>query len=375
MPPSTANQNSIDEFYMRRALMLARRGALWTSPNPMVGAVIVKNGTIIGEGYHHKFGGPHAEVNAIRSTTVPIKGSSIYVTLEPCTHHGKTPPCIDSILAAKPAAVIIGTLDPNPLVAGRSIAILKAAGIRTRIGVLETACRALNEKFFKFMQTATPFVTIKFAQSLDGRTATASGDSKWISSEPSLKLAHRERALHDAILVGIGTVLADDPELTVRRVRGRNPVRIALDPNLRIPLDSMILQEQNKARTLIVTRYRPKTGRKAAQLEKLGIGLLFLNMDPWGKLDLPELLKMLGGKGISSLLVEGGAETATHFLRQSLADRLLAITAPRLIGAGIDSVGDLGISQIKDAIRLDCRKVFRSGDDIVVDARLHRQGQ
>ena len=372
---SPKQQNMPDEFYMNRALTLARRGAGWTSPNPMVGCVIVKNGAIIGEGYHRKFGGPHAEINAIRSATMPLKGASIYVTLEPCTHYGKTPPCIDSVLAVQPAEVIIGTLDPNPQVAGRSIDLLKRAGIRTRPGVLEASCRELNEKFFKFMQTLTPFVTIKFAQSLDGRTATAIGDSKWISSEPSLKLAHRERALHDAILVGIGTVLADDPELTVRRVRGRNPIRIVLDPRLRIPPNSKVLQDQGKARTIIVTKGDSKTGRKAAQLSRQGIEVLSVKADKGGKLDLAKLLKQLGKKGISSLLVEGGSKTATLFLKQGLADRLLAVTAPRLIGTGINAVGDLGIKYVQDAILLDYRDVFRSGDDIVVDARLHRQGR
>ena len=212
-----------DEFYMKRALRLARRGEAWVSPNPMVGAVIVRRGRIIGEGYHQKFGGNHAEINAISHASEPIKGATIYINLEPCTHYGKTPPCIDSVIAAKPARVVIGTPDPNPAVAGKGIEALKRHGIKTTVGILEEACKEFNERFLKFMRTGIPFVTLKFAQSIDGRIATASGHSRWISSEQSLKFAHALRSHHDAVLVGSGTLSKDDPELTVRLVRGQKP--------------------------------------------------------------------------------------------------------------------------------------------------------
>ncbi len=366
------NTKYTDEFYMRRALALARKGEGRASPNPMVGAVIVKNGRIMAEGYHRVYGGPHAEINAIRSARETIEGSSLYITLEPCTHTGKTPPCIESILKARPAEVIIGSKDPNPLVAGRGIRILKRQGIETRVGILEEDCRNLNEKFFRYIRTLIPFVTVKFAQSLDGRIATGNGDSKWISSEASRKLAHRERALHDAVLVGAGTVLADDPELTVRLARGKNPVRIVLDAGLRIPLGARVLRNQASARTILATAQSSRDKRKTSQLSRAGIDVLFLPEAKQGGIDPAGLLAALGKQEISSLLVEGGSKIITLFLKSGLADRLLIFTAPRIIGAGIEAVGDLGTRQVRDALRLDYRKVFRSGPDIVVDARIKK---
>jgi len=203
-----------DERYMKMALGLAKRGAPWASPNPLVGSVIVRNDRIIGKGWHRCCGENHAEINAIENATEPVQGSTVYITLEPCSHHGRTPPCVERLLSEKPARVVIGTVDPNPLVSGRGVAALKRHGIETRVGVLEDQCREINEAFFKFIRTRIPFVTLKFAQSLDGKIATSTGHSRWISSEPSRVFAHRLRSLHDAILVGSGTVTKDDPELT-----------------------------------------------------------------------------------------------------------------------------------------------------------------
>ena len=361
---------------MRRALKLAKRGEGRVSPNPMVGAVIMRDGRIIGEGYHHKFGTAHAEINAIASAKESLEGSTFYVSLEPCTHFGKTPPCIDSVLKSRPAAVIIGTRDPNPLVSGKGIRMLEKRGIKVRIGVLEEQCRALNEKFFKFMSSGNPFLTLKFAQSLDGRIAAAGGDSKWISSEQSRKLAHRGRALHDAVLVGMGTIIADDPELTVRLSRGRNPVRIVVDSRLRIPLTARILGDQDAAKTVVVTtKFRPDKGegrdkqRKLIRLEHLGVETLIIEPNSYGQVDLKILLAELGRKNISSVLVEGGAGIITAFLKEGLTDRVLVFTAPKIIGTGIEPVGDLGIKKVKDAVPLAIKRVFRSGEDIVVDAR------
>ncbi|MBM4315276.1 MAG: bifunctional diaminohydroxyphosphoribosylaminopyrimidine deaminase/5-amino-6-(5-phosphoribosylamino)uracil reductase RibD, partial [Deltaproteobacteria bacterium] len=217
-----------DEYYMRRALRLARRGEGRVSPNPLVGAVIVRNGRIIGEGYHHRCGEKHAEINAIESAAEAVAGADFYVNLEPCSHFGRTPPCVDALLACRPGRVIVGAVDPNPLVAGKGIRTLAQHRIETTVGVLDEACRRLNEVFFKYIRTGLPFVTVKFAQTLDGRIATATGHSRWISSPPSLRFAHRLRDLHDAILVGADTVLTDDPELTCRLIRGRNPLRIVI---------------------------------------------------------------------------------------------------------------------------------------------------
>ena len=223
-----------DEFFMRRALTLARRGLGRTSPNPMVGAVLVRQGEIVGEGYHRRYGGPHAEVEALRDAGENIAGATMYVTLEPCCHRGKkTPPCLDALLGRGLARVVIGTIDPNPEVSGRSVRALEGTGIETTVGVLEEECRRLNEAYFKYIQTRIPFVTLKVAQTLDGKIASSTGDARWISSEASRRLAHRLRSVHDAVLVGIGTVLADDPLLTVRLARGRNPLRVIVDSTLR----------------------------------------------------------------------------------------------------------------------------------------------
>ena len=228
-----------DEFYMKEALRLARRGLGKTSPNPMVGAVIVRDGNIIGKGHHRRYGGPHAEVEAIRDAQGDINGATMYVTLEPCCHYKKkTPPCLDLLLQYDLKKVVIGTLDPNPVVDGKSVEALRQRGIETISGVLGEECEKLNEVFFKWIRKGMPFVTLKLAQTIDGRIATDTGDARWISSEKSRKLAHKLRGTHDVVLIGVGTVMADNPQLTVRNVKGRNPQRIIVDSNLKIPLDS-----------------------------------------------------------------------------------------------------------------------------------------
>ena len=357
-----------DEHYMRRALRLARKGEGKTSPNPLVGAVIVRDGRIIGEGCHHRCGENHAEINAIESATETVAGATFYVTLEPCSHQGRTPPCIDALLACRPGRMVVGTTDPNPLVSGRGIAILRQSGIETRVGVLVEACREINEVFFKYIRTGLPFVTLKFAQTLDGRIATASGDSRWISSEPARKYAHRLRSLHDAILVGADTILNDDPELTCRLVRGKNPLRIVCDSRLRLPLSARVFADGGKT-MLAATRSAPAERRKA--FAQGGVEVLEIAGDRAGRVDLRELLRELGRREISSLLVEGGAAVITAFLKENLADRLLVILSPRIAGAGINSVGDLGVRRMDDALRVSLRRVIRRGDDLILDARFN----
>jgi diaminohydroxyphosphoribosylaminopyrimidine deaminase/5-amino-6-(5-phosphoribosylamino)uracil reductase len=359
----------LDEKYMRQALRLARRGLGRTSPNPMVGAVIVRGDRIIGQGYHRYFGGDHAEVDAIKHASEDVSGATMYVTLEPCTHYGKTPPCVDAIVRAKIGRVVIGTLDPFPEMQGKSLEILKRHGIDTTVGVLEDDCRALNEVYLKYMSTGVPFVTVKFAQTLDGRIATAAGASRWISSAPSRKIAHRLRARHDAILVGVGTVLADDPELTTRLVPGRNPARIVLDSRLSLPLEARVLKDQPSARTLVAATPRADKARAAA-LGKMGIEVLTVPPDAEGRVDVRELLKTLATRQISSVLVEGGAETITSFLRLGLADRLVVFIAPKVLGKGTDSVGELNITDLSQAFRLTFEKVSRAGEDIVIEAKV-----
>jgi len=358
-----------DEYYMKRALKLAGRGLGRTSPNPMVGAVIVKEGRVLGEGYHRRFGGKHAEIEALDAVTDDVRGATLYVNLEPCCHHGKkTPPCLDAILRYEFRRVVIGTVDPNPLVNGRSVDVLREKGVETKVGVLANECLRLNEVFFKYMWTGMPFVTLKWAQTLDGRTAAVDGQSRWISSEPSLKLAHRLRSTHDAVLVGVGTVIADDPQLTVRLVRGRSPVRVVVDSTLRVPLGAGILEDRHSARTVIATTDRADEARISA-VRDMGAEVLKVAKDASGEVDMPELLRVLGERNISSVLVEGGAAVATSLIKRGLADKLVVIIGPKILGSGQSGVDDLGVAGMEGALRLVIEKVFRSGDDVVMEAR------
>ena len=358
-----------DDDYMKRSLQLARRGLGKTSPNPMVGAVIVKGDHIIGEGYYRHFRGKHAEVNAIENAEVDIGGATMYVTLEPCCHHGQTPPCTDAIIAGKIGKVVIGMLDPDKRVSGRSVEILREHGIECTVGMFEDECRSLNETYIKHRSTGLPFVTVKFAQTLDGRIASSTGHSRWISSPASRKLGHRLRTRHDAVLVGIGTVVKDNPQLTIRLVRGRNPLRVVLDSSLRIASDATVLTEQEKAKTLIAaTTGAPK--EKPAAYKNMGIEVLTVPADAHGDVDLRQLLKTLGERNVSSILVEGGAETITSFLRLGLADRLVIFTAPRIMGRGVEAVGELEIKDVAGALKLTFEKVYRSAEDVVIEARV-----
>ncbi|MBN2439243.1 MAG: bifunctional diaminohydroxyphosphoribosylaminopyrimidine deaminase/5-amino-6-(5-phosphoribosylamino)uracil reductase RibD [Deltaproteobacteria bacterium] len=360
---------SLDERFMRRALALARKGEGSVSPNPLVGAVIVQNGRIIAEGFHRRYGENHAEIDAIRNATETIAGATFYVTLEPCSHHGRTPPCVAALIANRPGRVVVGTIDPNPLVSGRGIEALQQSGIETDVGVLEEACREINRVFFKYIRTGLPYVTLKFAQTLDGRIAAASGHSRWISSPPSLRFAHRLRAIHDAILVGAGTVLTDNPELTCRLVRGRDPFRIVVDSRLSLSPEATVFSD-GKRTFAAVTRHAPAESRRL--LEKKGVEVVEIGEDPAGRVDLRELLVLLGKREISSLLVEGGAAVAASFLKEKLADRLIVILAPKIIGQGINAVGDLGIRRMDDALDFSFQRVTRRGVDLILDARIGR---
>ncbi|MCX5818314.1 MAG: bifunctional diaminohydroxyphosphoribosylaminopyrimidine deaminase/5-amino-6-(5-phosphoribosylamino)uracil reductase RibD [Deltaproteobacteria bacterium] len=366
---AAGKNRSTDERFMRRALALARKGEGNVSPNPLVGAVIVRDGRIIAEGFHQCCGENHAEIDAIRNATETIAGATFYITLEPCSHYGRTPPCVEALIAHRPGRVVVGAVDPNPLVSGRGIKALKQSGIETEVGVLEEACRESNRVFFKYIRTGLPYVTLKFAQTLDGRVAAASGHSHWISSPPSLRFAHRLRAVHDAILVGAGTVLADNPELTCRLVRGRDPLRIVVDSHLSLSPDATVFSDGK--RTLAATTRRAPAERRRL-LEKKGIEVLEIGEDPAGRVDLHALLMLLGKREISSLLVEGGATVATSFLKENLADRLIVILAPKIVGEGINAVGDLGIRRMDDALGFSFQRVTRYGEDLILDARISR---
>ncbi len=358
-----------DEHYMHSALKLARKGKGYVSPNPLVGAVIVKDGRIIGQGYHKRYGDHHAEINAIKNASEDVAGATLYVNLEPCCHEGKTPPCVDSIIKHKIGKVVIGSIDSNPLVSCGGLNYLESRGIAVKTGILEKECRSLNETFFHYMETGLPFVTVKYAQTFDGRIATLSGQSQWISSEASRKFAHQLRAEHDAILVGAQTVIQDNPELTVRHVRGHNPLRVVVDSGLRIPLKAKILQNQSAAQTLIATTKTaddPHFQRIAAS----GVEIITIDADTQGRVDLKKLFKILAARGISSLLVEGGAQIITSALQNDLVTRLVAIIAPKIIGSGIEAIGDLRISDLEHAKILSFQKIKRLGPDIAIDSRL-----
>lgn len=357
------------EHYMKMALKLAAKGRGYASPNPMVGAVIVKKGKVIGQGYHQCCGQNHAEVNAIQTAAENVAGATLYVTLEPCCHHGKTPPCTDLIIRHKIGQVVIGSTDSNPLVSCGGIHCLQAAGIQTLTGVLEKECRNLNEIFFHYMETGLPFVTVKYAQTLDGRIATKTGCSQWISSPASLTFAHQLRAEHDAILVGIGTVLQDNPTLTVRKVRGRNPVRIVVDSALRLPLAAHVMQNLSQAPTWIVTT-RQASKEKKRQWSEAGAEIMTVPADRHGRADLKKIMPMLASRHISSVLIEGGAQIITSVLKNNLANRLVTVIAPKIIGRGIEAVGDLNIRDLGQAKRLDVRQVLRKGADVIIDGRL-----
>ncbi len=358
-----------DAYFMKHALRLAKRGLGKTNPNPMVGAVIVKKGKIVSQGYHRLYGGPHAEIEAIKGLHVSSEDSTMYVTLEPCCHYGKTPPCIDTIMKLQFTRIVVGTVDLNPKVNGKSIAMLKNHGFLVTEGVLREECQKINEIYFKYIQTGIPFVTVKFAQTLDGRIATQTGHSQWISSERTLTLAHKMRSVHDAIMVGVGTVIRDNPQLTVRRTKGKTPLRIILDSHLRIPLSSQMLNDSYTENTLIATTSATDK-KKVRQVKDKGARVVLVDQDKYGRVSLSGLLRRLGKMDISSLMVEGGGQVITSFLRERLVDRLVITIAPKIIGQGINWVGDLELEKMGEALRISEYRFRKVGDDIVFEGRL-----
>ena len=358
-----------DNYYMRMAIRLARKGIGKTSPNPMVGAVIVKEGKVIGQGYHKKCGDNHAEINAINSVKGGIRGSTFYITLEPCSHYGRTPPCVDTLIKKGLRRVVVGTLDPNPEVNGKGIKILRSKGIKVDVGILDTECRKLNECYFKYIKTGIPYITVKYAQTLDGRIATKTGDSQWISSEASRKYVHNLRAINDCIMVGAGTIAADNPQLTVRHVKGKNPLRIIVDSKLRIPIKSSVLKDKDSHLTIVATTSKaPAT--KITAIKKLGVEVLVVKKEKNGKVSLSSLLKELGKKEIMSVLVEGGSEVVTSLLKVNLVDKMIIPISPRIIGKGLEAIGDLNINKISNAIKFSSFKTMKKGDDLIFEGTI-----
>jgi len=358
---------------MARALALAVRGLGATSPNPPVGAVVVRRGHIVGEGYHRRAGGPHAEVLALRRAGKQAQGATLYVTLEPCCHLDKrTPPCAPAVIASGITRVVVAARDPNPKVRGRGLTALRQAGLRVDVGMGRVEAERLSEPYRTRITTGLPFVTLKIASTLDGKIATAKGESRWITSPASRRLVHQARARVDAIVTGIGTVLADDPSLTARPglSHGRTPLRIVLDPSLRIPLRANVLRDGQAPTLMVATAQAPRS--KRAVLEKIGADVLVLPSQG-GRLAWRTLLTELGRRGIASVLIEGGAEVNASALREGVVDRVLYFLAPTLLG-GRDALGSIGgrsPARLREALSLKRVTVTRAGPDILVEGDLH----
>jgi diaminohydroxyphosphoribosylaminopyrimidine deaminase/5-amino-6-(5-phosphoribosylamino)uracil reductase len=359
----------LDEKYMRRALELAQLGVGYTSPNPMVGAVIVKDGRVIGEGWHHRCGGLHAEREALASLSESAEGATMYVTLEPCCHEGRQPPCTQAILESGIARVVVGSGDPNPLVAGKGISILREHGVEVTEGVLREECDAINYVFFHYIRTKTPYAVMKYAMTLDGKIATRTGSSKWITGEQARQQVQRDRHRYSGIMVGIGTVLADDPALTCRIPGGKNPTRIICDSALRTPTGSQIVTSAHDVPTIIATavsdsaRYAPYT--------EAGCEVVCLP-DSNGRVDLTALMKYLGGREIDSVLLEGGGTLNWAMLERKLVQRVQAYVAPKLFGGeGAKSpVRGEGVAEAKDAIMLKNPRILHFGEDIMIESEV-----
>ncbi|MFQ5584426.1 MAG: bifunctional diaminohydroxyphosphoribosylaminopyrimidine deaminase/5-amino-6-(5-phosphoribosylamino)uracil reductase RibD, partial [Calditrichia bacterium] len=329
--------------YIRQALALAAQAEGYTSPNPMVGAVLVKNGKIIGTGYHQHYGEKHAEINAIENASESVENATLYCNLEPCCHSipgKKTPPCTNRIIKEKIKKVVISTVDPNPYVNGKGINILRNSGIEVEVGVLAAEAIYLNEVYIKYIQSGKPFVHLKIAQSIDGRIATHFFDSRWITDEAARRVVHRMRKRYSAILVGLNTVKEDNPKLTVRLTEGKQPYRIVLDEKLELPEESSLLTDQYRDKTIIFTtpKHRPET--REYLLQK-GIRINVVQGNGSGFVDIEQVLKWLSQNGITSLLVEGGSQVYTQFIKQGLFDKISVFIAPIIIGNGIEAIGDL----------------------------------
>ncbi len=351
------------EKYMNLALQLAEKGKGKVFPNPLVGAVLVKNSRIIGQGYHRYFGGSHAEVEAINNATQPVSGSDLYVTLEPCDHFGKTPPCTKAIIKAGIRNVYIAMKDPNPLVAGKGVKKLRQHHIPVFAGIAAEKAVLLNREYIHYIKHKRPYIIIKWAMSLDGKIATRTGHSKWISNEQARHYAHTLRASAGAIIIGINTVLKDDPSLTVRGIPGaKNPVRIILDHHLRIPLGSSVLD--HRAKSIVVCG---KHGSKERARQLMGKGVEVIQVE-----NLRALLSILAKRGIARVLVEGGGQVHASFVEQGLADQAVVVVAPIIIGGkkAVTPVSGRGIANVKNALHLKDFKIQQLGDNIIVEGGL-----
>ncbi|UCD86092.1 MAG: bifunctional diaminohydroxyphosphoribosylaminopyrimidine deaminase/5-amino-6-(5-phosphoribosylamino)uracil reductase RibD [Deltaproteobacteria bacterium] len=359
---------------MKVCLNLARRGEGRTSPNPMVGAVIIRAGRIVGKGYHPKAGQPHAEIEALKDAGKAALGAEMWVNLEPCNHWGRTGPCTDAIIKSGIKRVFVGMEDPNPRIKGKGIAKLRKNGLLVKLGVMETECRRLNESYSKFIRTKTPWVILKAAASLDGKTATRTGQSRWISGELSRRYVHRLRGKVDGILVGVNTIIKDDPLLTARLPgkRVRDPVRIVVDSKLSIPLTSQVLNLKSEAVTIVATTGRASP-KKQKKLKQMGAKILTVRSDK-GMVNLPALMKKLGALNITSLLIEGGSTINASALSSGIVDKIICFYAPRIIGGrqSPGMVGGSGAETLDQAIILEDLRVKRLGEDVLIEGYVKR---
>ena len=363
--------------YMKKALKLAKKAVGFTNPNPLVGAVIVKDDKIIGKGYHKTYGKNHAEVNAIedaKKNLNKLEGSTMYVTLEPCSHYGNTPPCVDAIIKNNIKKVIVGMKDPNPLVAGKGIKKLKENNIEVKVGVLEKTCKRLNEVFINYIKDDTPFVNLKAAMTLDGKIASKTNDSKWISSEKSREYVHYLRQKYSAILVGINTVISDNPRLTTRLDQDKvsNPIRIILDTKCRIPLDSKVLQVNKNKKTILITS-KLADDNKINKIENMGVTVKKLPLKD-KHINIVKVIKYLSKKEIDSILVEGGSEIYYSFLENNLVDKLTLFISPKIIGGreAVPFVTGKGKEKISQGFELKDFQVSKISNDLLIESYLKK---
>lgn len=353
-----------DEEYMLAALQLAQKGEGKTNPNPMVGAVIVKNGRVIGSGFHERYGEKHAERNALANCCEPPQGAVMYVTLEPCCHTGRQPPCTEAILQSGIAKVVVGSSDPNPLVAGGGIKLLRENGVEVKTGVLKAECDNLNKAFFKFIQTETPFVTMKYAMTLDGKIATRTGASKWITGEEARADVHRLRNRCAAIMVGVGTVIADDPQLTCRLEGGVDPIRVICDSNLRTPINANVVKTARETPTVIACL--PCVEDKKQPFINAGCTVIEIEPDEDNRIDLKKLMRALGQIKLCSLLLEGGAALNAAALKAGIVDEVCCYIAPKIFGgeAAKGPIGGLGVTLPSEGYVIDDISYRSIGRDV-----------
>lgn len=359
------------EEYMQKAFILAKKGEGRTSPNPVVGAIVVKNGMVVGEGYHPQAGMPHAEIYALNAAGKKAQGATLYVTLEPCNHHGRTPPCTESIINAGITKVVISTPDLNPDVAGGGAQRLREAGVKIEMGVLEKEGRKINEVFFKYSLAKIPFVVLKTAMSLDGKLATRSGDSQWITSEEARRYVHQMRNVYDAIVVGVKTVLRDNPMLTCRIEGGRNPVRIVVDSEGSTPLEARVFQNAvvEGKNYLIIATTGKMSKEKIAAMTRAGAHVLVAPQDKNGKVDLQWLIQELGRRGITSVLVEGGGTFNAAALDAGIVDKMVSFIAPKIIGGkeaptAVEGEGHASMKDVPELLDVSYKAI---GKDIMVE--------